>query len=424
MKNAYLFLILLGIFIGLTGFIMISENVEEDWGFYAHRKLNRLAVFTLPPQMMPLFKTEIEYLSAHAVDPDRRRYATPHEGPRHFIDVDVWGDFPFPDLPRGWHSALAQYSSVAIINDCVAGIADTQVVYFPFIPWDEIELGKVKSYGDYTDLLELNYRPFFNARVPGDFFSPPWIYPLEEWKEGFQAFAKDEFDADCYSVWIADHLTQYGILPYFLPQIMRQLTNAMRRGDKARILRFAADIGHYIGDAHVPLHTTINYNGQLTGQDGIHAFWESRIPELFAEDFDLIVGKAQYIEDKEEFFWDIILDTHMKVDSVLSIERYLRDTYPQDAQMCFDDRLFQTIRQPCREFAAEYERLMNGMVERQMRKTIFAIGSVWYTAWVDAGQPDFRSGELTSDETHLQESDSLRIIYRRGSIYGREHLNN
>jgi hypothetical protein len=423
--RTFLFFILLILALALSAFSFVGDYEMEDWGFYAHRKLNRLAVFTLPPQMMPLFKVEIEYLSAHAVDPDRRRYATPHEGPRHFIDVDVWGEFPYPNLPREWEKALAQYSSLAIINNCGQGVSpDTQYIYFPFIPWDENVLGKQRSYGDYSDLLQLDYTSFFSSRVPKDFFSPPWIYPLTEWDEGLKAFSQQGVEADCYSVWIDDQLTQYGILPYYLPQIMRQLTNAMRRGDKARILRFAADIGHYIGDAHVPLHTTINYNGQLTGQDGIHAFWESRIPELFAENFDLIVGKAQYIEDKQEFFWDIILDTHLKVDSVLSIERYLRETYPQDAQMCFDDRLFQTIRQPCREFAAEYERLMNGMVERQMRKTIFAIGSVWYTAWVDAGQPDFRSDELTTGQSHLQESDSLRVIYRRGSIYGREHLNN
>ncbi|MBK8081206.1 MAG: hypothetical protein IPK25_13560 [Saprospiraceae bacterium] len=73
---------------------------------------------------------------------------------------------------------------------------------------------------------------------------------------------------------------------------------------------------------HVPLHTTKNYNGQLTDQVGIHAFWESRIPELFAEsNYDFFVGQAQYIDNPREYIWDIIIKAHSHLDSVLGIEK-------------------------------------------------------------------------------------------------------
>jgi hypothetical protein len=54
----------------------------------------------------------------------------------------------------------------------------------------------------------------------------------------------------------------------------------MEEKNEAAILRLSADFGHYLGDLNVPLHTTMNYNGQLTGQEGIHGFWESRNPEI------------------------------------------------------------------------------------------------------------------------------------------------
>nr|MBS0038560.1 hypothetical protein [Saprospiraceae bacterium] len=420
MKKSFTAFLIFAILLSFASVTVLES--EEDWGFYAHRKLNRLAVFTLPPQMMPLFKSEIEYLSAHAVDPDRRRYATPHEGPRHFIDIDAWGSFPYSNLPRDWNEALGKFSSVSLIDRCIdSDSPDTTVIYFPYIPWDEEVEKEKNSTGEYSDLLELGYRKFIDANVVSNFYSAPWEFQVSQWES--MADSLNLTGSDCHFFLVEDQLSNYGILPYYLPIIQSQLTNAMRRGDKSRILRYAADIGHYIGDAHVPLHTTINYNGQLTGQKGIHAFWESRIPELFATEFDLIVGRAQYIENKQDFFWDIILDTHLKVDSVLSIEQHLRDTYPEDAQMCFDQRLSQTVQQPCKEFAEAYEKMMNGMVERQMRKTIFAIGSAWYTAWVDAGQPNLTGEEIVGDDSHLLESDSLRIYYQRGSIYGREHLN-
>jgi hypothetical protein len=39
-------------------------------------------------------------------------------------------------------------------------------------------------------------------------------------------------------------------------------------------------------------------------------------------------------------------------------------------------------------YAKAYNRALNGMVERRMRSAILAIGSYWFSAWVDAGQPD------------------------------------
>jgi hypothetical protein len=90
-----------------------------------------------------------------------------------------------------------------------------------------------------------------------------------------------------------DKITPHGIVPYQLQIMQKRLTSAFKEGDYDRIMRVSAEMGHYVADACVPLHTTENYNGQLTNQVGIHAFWESRIPELFAiDEFDMVVGTA------------------------------------------------------------------------------------------------------------------------------------
>src|SRR5690606_36611644 len=118
---------------------------------------------------------------------------------------------------------------------------------------------------------------------------------------------------------------------------------------------------------HVPLHTTKNYNGQLTGQLSIHAFWESRIPELFADaQYDYFVGKAQYIENPDEFFWNIVLSSNALVDSVLLIEKDLSKSFAEDQQFCFDLRGDITIRTQCRAYAEAYHNRMKGMLESRM----------------------------------------------------------
>src|SRR3954466_11312282 len=95
-------------------FILILVSLTSKsfcWGFYAHKKINYYAVFLLPPQMMVLYKPNIDFITEHAVDPDKRRYAVAEEGPRHYIDIDYYGKYPYKDLPRKWEDALAKFGN-------------------------------------------------------------------------------------------------------------------------------------------------------------------------------------------------------------------------------------------------------------------------------------------------------------------------
>ena len=97
-------------------------------------------------------------------------------------------------------------------------------------------------------------------------------------------------------------------------------------------------------------------------------------------------------------------------------------TFPEDKQFCYDERLQTTIRTQCKEYAAAYNERMGGMVEDRMQASILAIGSAWFTAWVDAGQPNLRKMtgfELTEVERKKQEEEEA--LFRGGAIKGREH---
>lgn len=302
-----------------------------SWGFYAHRRINRLAVFLLPPEMMLFFKPRIAFLEEHAVDPDKRRYAVVEEGPRHYIDLDHYGSFPFDSLPRKWNEALARYG--------------------------------------------------------------------------------------------ADSLQAYGIVPWWIQTMLNRLTTAFMEKDGRRILKYAADIGHYIADAHVPLHTTRNHNGQLTGQHGIHGFWESRIPELLAEkEWDFFLGRAGYIGNPFAFTWERVLESAAAADTVLRFEQQLSRRFAPDRKFAFEDRNGITMRLYSERFCRSYESMLGGMIERRMQQSIYAVASFWYTAWVNAGQPELGSlaGQEFSEED-LREFESLNQAWKSGSAMGRPH---
>ena len=116
------------------------------------------------------------------------------------------------------------------------------------------------------------------------------------------------------------------------------------------ILKYSADIGHYIGDAHVPLHTTENYNGQLTNQKGIHGLWESRLVEINDENYDYFIGKSEYVEDIRTYIWDRVKASHLAVDSVLKIERELTEEMDSDKKYSFERRGNTTLKSTLTSF--------------------------------------------------------------------------
>jgi hypothetical protein len=108
-------MLLPGLFLSvLTG----SYLIAFCWGFYAHPKINYYASFLLPPEMLVLYKPNLSFIAEHAIDPDKRRYAVKDEGPRHYIDIDHYGAYPYDSLPRKWSDAVAKYSEDTLMAYC------------------------------------------------------------------------------------------------------------------------------------------------------------------------------------------------------------------------------------------------------------------------------------------------------------------
>ncbi|WCT13593.1 zinc dependent phospholipase C family protein [Mucilaginibacter jinjuensis] len=268
----------------------------SSWGFFAHYRIHHLAVFTLPKAMATFYKSNIDYITEHAVTADKRRYTDSTEAPRHFLDADYYGKTPFKTIPHKWNDAV-----------------------------------------------------------------------------------------DCYS---KDTIIKYGTVPWSIQYEYYRLVRAFKAHDTTDILHTSADLGHYVSDACVPLHTTMNYDGQLTNQKGLHALWESRLPEQFADKYHLYIGKARYIENPLSEAFILCRSSFKGVDSVVRFEQILNKTFPADKKYSKQQRGTRKVTDYSPEYCAAYHKLMHGMVERRMRTAILAVGSYWYSAWVDAGQPD------------------------------------
>ncbi|HVS91868.1 MAG TPA: zinc dependent phospholipase C family protein [Mucilaginibacter sp.] len=316
---------LLRTLIFITGLLIFSS-----WGFFGHRRINRIAVFTLPKAMAGFYEANIDFITEHAVDPDKKRYVDSLEAPRHFLDADHYGKRPFMTLPVKWKEAVKKYSE--------------------------------------------------------------------------------------------DTVKKYGTVPWEIQYQYYRLVDAFKRHDTTDILKTSANLGHYVADAHVPLHLTMNYDGQLTHQGGIHALWESRLPELFSDHYNYYVGKARYIENPLNEAFKICRASFNEVDSVLRFERTVNRSFPKSKK-------YQTVRHNNKNmqdysvaYAKAYHTMLKGMVERRMRASILETGSYWYSAWIDAGQPDLNK-LIATPLTKMQRQKIFRegALYKQGKILTLNH---
>ena len=277
-------------------FSIISHQLGA-WGFYGHKKINEIAIYTLPKPLFEFYKLNAKYVIDHSVDADKRRYIMEGEACRHYLDGDHYEKAaPFDTLPHFYKDAILKYSE--------------------------------------------------------------------------------------------DTIKAHGIVPWYIQTVMYQLTEAFKIKDYLRILKLSADLGHYVGDCHVPLHATSNYNGQKTNQVGIHGLWESRLPEMFENEYDLFTGLALYNEHPVNAIWLAYGQSFTLVDSVLDMEKKVSQNFSEAKKYSFEKKGGTTVKVYSKAFSEAYQHAVGTMVENRMRASIVMLGRLWYTCWLNAGQPD------------------------------------
>jgi hypothetical protein len=285
-------LLLIGLLISLPYGLLSSP----PWGFFAHKKINKLAIYALPPEMIQFYKRHRIELENMAVLPDQRRYILDKEAARHYIDLD-------------------QYVISRII----------------FSDWEQI---------------------------------------------------KSQFPEDS--------IQKHGIVPWHIPIVYKNLKQAFIKKDTISIIKLSAELGHYIGDAHVPLHTTSNYDGQKTGQTGLHSFWESRIPEILDSALEDWIGPAEYLSNIQKSAWEWVIDSNQEVAILIQKEKEISRQIPNNKKFTFEQKGTTLQKTPSLFYSKKYHQSLGNQIEKRFNAAIKHVSDVWYSAWVDGGQPIFQ----------------------------------
>jgi hypothetical protein len=168
-----------------------------------------------------------------------------------------------------------------------------------------------------------------------------------------------------------------GTLPWRAEEFHGNLRRAFeaygRRGPFGQfdIVFFAASLAHYVSDAHVPFHAVVNYDGQLTGQHGIHTRFESVLFERYRGQLTIAPKPIAPILETRDFMFATIIDGTQLVAPILKADLEAigtRDVY--------DDAYFKGF------FAST-----RPVLERRLNEAIAAVAATIAGAWEAAGKP-------------------------------------
>jgi hypothetical protein len=218
----------------------------------------------------------------HAIDPDLwRTVGWEEESPRHYVDMDAYGQPPFAKLPRDYDAAVKQYG--------------------------------------------------------------------------------------------ADFIKKNGLLPWRTQEIQTKLVEAFTQKagfSRENIKLFSSVVGHYLGDAQVPFHATLNHDGQLTGQWGIHSRFEAELFERYRDKLQVTPKPIVQVASARDLVFDSLTTGFASVQPILAADKAAigtRDTY--------DDAYY----------AAWFEKV-KPILEERLAASITAVASAITSAWEQGGR--------------------------------------
>jgi len=263
--------------------IVLAPRPAAAWGIEVHKFIMGRAIALLPSEIRPYFEKYHAGIVEHAGDPDLwRTVGWVEEPPRHFVDMDGYGPYPFKELPHDYDEAVKRYGLDFVLKNGT-------------LPWRSEEI--------YKKLVEA-----FTQKVP---------------------YAREN------------------------------------------IRLFSSVLSHYAADAHQPFHAALNYDGQLTGQSGIHSRFESELFERYQAKLHLSPGPPASVGSPREFIFSALTTSFSLVQPVLDADKRAvgnREFYDDE----YFERFFDVVKP---------------ILEKRLSDSVGAVAAMITAAWVEAGRP-------------------------------------
>lgn len=265
-----------------------------------------------------------------------------------------------------WSHRTIDRHAVALLPEPLRDFYQAHVDYVVEHSTDpDMRRGEWKNEGDYHYMDMDDYGSFPNFEVPLTY------------EEAVKKYGEENVVRD-------------GMVAWRVGADVDSLSAAMKAHDVPLILHLSADLSHYVADMHVPLHATRNYNGQYTGNIGVHYRWETGIPERYGNEYRFDeIQNARYIHYPVRHAFKILTHSYSLLGKLFRADSLAKAGIPEGELYKIEVRNGRKEYIYSDKYYTKFNNELNGMVEAQIREATGAVASYWYTAWVNAGKPRF-----------------------------------
>jgi len=235
-------------------------------------------------------------------------------------------------------------------------------------------------------------------------FFPNRIKNLKEWNAGLTEHASDPdkvrngdrseanrhfIDIDNFPDFVATHkiiedqdaakqaytytfMVKNGRLPWATDSTYKALVQNFKKKEWKNAMLTTAYLGHYVGDGHMPLHLTNNYDGKLTSQGGIHSRYESTMIAKYLIEINYKSSKVKKVKDVKSYIFKYIYDNYKYKDSLLLADNLAYTAAGKEYSDLYYQNLWKSTK---------------GFTIKLLAESSKSMAELIYTAWIEAGKP-------------------------------------
>lgn len=198
-----------------------------------------------------------------------------------------------------------------------------------------------------------------------------------------------------------------GILPWATINTYDSLVSAFKANNWNKAALLAADLGHYVGDGHMPLHITKNYNGQLTGNTGIHSRFETTMINAYSSSI-IYSGDTnlQYINNVSQYIFSYLYNNYKYKDSILIADNYAKNAAGGSTTSS--------------TYTANLWEKTKSFTLLLFKNASKSLANLLFSAWLDAGSPAI--GNITNQIDEFNSKLNFNVITYPNPSYGYFYL--
>jgi len=163
-----------------------------------------------------------------------------------------------------------------------------------------------------------------------------------------------------------------GTLPWTTDSVYKALVNNFKSKNWKKAAMTAAFLGHYLGDGHMPLHVTANYDGESTGQKGIHRRYEETMIDRYIDQIQFRKGNCKPVRDVKSFVFAYLYKNNSSVSLLLKADTDALKTAAGQYNDLYYSGLWDRTRQVTLLLLEESSKTLARLI---------------YSAWIEAGEP-------------------------------------